>query len=777
MKGSKKENLLLAVLLGLAGAFLVISCYKVVIAGPLKAVLRETATLYMILEVTVVFAWNRYWLAKPGDRRIRLFALAAGVAVFTWCHRILVPIVVSGIYLAVLVLWGRWMNRLWGLCLKDGAAVSGDPAAGRTVESVSMALVSGSAFWMVFVCLVSLTGHGGLKLWRLAALVMGAAAVIGEGILAARGRVEDRGKVLPGSKTSASGPAGRIWLPETQTHAWLLAFVITMVLIQAGRLNIELDYDSLHYGLRSAYVLDNGRGIYENLGMINLVYTYSKGLEVLMLPLGGTPTYGFILAFSLWMAVAVLALGASIVGRFGGRGKGLYAAAILSSIPGIMNMAATAKSDIITLLHQLIIYNFLCRAFEKKERTPWLLMAVGTYLLTMVYKPTALVFSTALGGVALICLIFTRRFTFGDRKGWLLLLLPAGAVAGLWYRTWLITGVPVTSIFAGFCEKMGWAVRYPYTFRHVIGDASLLTAGEKLSRLGTRLGEMLMAPVSEDMDHVIIAWGTGIVTLFLFIWIACAVAGRKRKSPMELFDRVLLPVMALGCIASIYTLSQVDGNYFILFYALLVISALRMAGSRPESGRTGRALCFIIMCFMVCNVPVTCLTSWAGNPGFTPISLKHKGYYNHRQDTDLKRMETGSKALADSFGPRTRVIAFGNHPDVLDLRCSVQSYYDVTGSGGNVYLVKKLAYFEEFLEYAGTEYFYVEAGYLAGQPRALQMIEDMIAEGSLTDIRYEWGNMAARVALPGHPPSNPQEAVEDFRRNYSMTAERPEKEA
>ena len=36
---------------------------------------------------------------------------------------------------------------------------------------------------------------------------------------------------------------------------------------------------------------------YENLGMINLVYTYSKGLEVLVLPLSGTPTYGFVLAF------------------------------------------------------------------------------------------------------------------------------------------------------------------------------------------------------------------------------------------------------------------------------------------------------------------------------------------------------------------------------------------------------------------------------------------------------------------------------------------------
>ena len=85
-----------------------------------------------------------------------------------------------------------------------------------------------------------------------------------------------------------------------------------------------------------------------------------------------------------------------------------------------------------------------------------------------------------------------------------------------------------------------------------------------------------------------------------------------------------------------------------------------------------------------------------------------------------------------------------------------------------MYLVKRLAYFEEFLEYAGTEYFFVEAGYLAGQPRALEMIEDMIEEGSLTDIRYEWGNMTARVTLDGAAPEHPEQAVEEFYQNYSM---------
>lgn len=768
MKGGAKEKLLSVVLSVVAGAFLIISWDQLMVTGPLALVLKEGAARRMLLEVCCVFAWNLFWLAVPVRKSAKALGAAGGSLVFIWSHQILLPLTVAFLYVAVLVLWGRWLLRMICLGIRE-----------NTVEELSLSLVTGSGFWIVFVCLVSLTGHGGIGLWRICALVMGAGAVLAEGIRMVM--QEKKKKVRQGKNQS--------WLPRSRFQWCLLAFILTMVLVQAGRLNIELDYDSLHYGLRSAYVLDNGRGIYENLGMVNLVYTYSKGLEVLVLPLCGTPTYGFVLAFSFWMAVVVLLLGASMVERRGGRGMGLFAAAILSSIPGIMNMAVTAKSDIITLVFQLMIYNFLLRAFEegkqsgggKRPSAPWFLMAAATWLLTMVYKPTALVFSTALMGVAFLCLAFTRRFTFGSKKGWLLLLFPAAAVTGLWYRTWLMTGVPVTSIFAGVSQKMGFKVKYPFSFHHVIGDASLLTAGEKLSRLKTRLGEMLMAPTSQDMDHVVIAWGTCLVTLFLLVWTWSACKSRKSGRPTDLFDRSLVPVLALGCVASIYTLSQVDGNYFILFYALLIIGSLRLsggmgAGKCPDQGH-GFALCgspgvraafLCVICFMVCNVPITCMTSWAGNPGFTPVCLKNRGYYDHRRETVLKRENQGNRDLIQAFTPRTRVLAFGEHPQVLDLPCCVQSYYDVTGSGGNVYLVKRLAYFEEFLQYAGTEYFYVEAGYLSGQPRALQMIEDMMAEGSLTDIRYENGNMTAKVSLPGTVPENPGQLEDDFHRNYRM---------
>ena len=772
-----KNDKILAIIIGAAGlAVLAVTVFGVLLWGPLEPVLRNTRTLLMMAEVVLVFFWNLFCLAggrgrKPGTgshRGVRALGLAAGIVLFTWCHRIFLPLAVSGIYMAVLILAGRQLLRLF---LEERQLSAPIPFLQRT----SMCLVLGSALWMVLVCLVSLTGHGGLMLWRGLAAVMALTAVVLEILWGRRNK-----QVLPGAWLKAVKNSADKGRSESMAQAALLAFIITMVLIQAGRMNIELDYDSLHYGLRSAYVLDNGKGIYENLGMINLVYTYSKGLEVLVLPLSGTPTYGFVLAFSLWCTVGILLLAADIVGRYCGQVKGILAAAILAAIPGIMNMAATAKSDNITLLHQLIIYDFICFALWDGEQgkksssaksIPWLSMAVSTYLLTLVYKPTALVFSTALGGVALVCLFLTRRLRVGDRRGFCLLLIPGAAAAGLWYRTWLLTGVPVTSIFAGFFEKAGCRVKYPYTFNHVIGDPSALTAGEKCSRLWSRVWGILFAPVTEDMAHVIIAWGTGIVTVFLVIWLAVSwKAGRRGlRHPLNLFDCILIPVLALGSLASIYTLYQVDGNYFILFYAVLVISALRMGCRQNWGPAVRRSVSLVLVLFFVVNTAVTCTTGWAGVPGFTPVSLRHMGYYDHRREMLDRRAREGSLTLSCMFTPRSRVLAFGRHPRVLDLPCSVQSYYDVTGSGGNVYLVKRLAYFEEFLRYAGTEYFFVEAGYLAGQDRALQMIEDMIAEGSLSDIHYEWGNMTARVTLDAGPPDDSQQALEEFRENYSMT--------
>lgn len=778
--GTKKGAAGAVLLWAVSAAVLGIALIKVIIKGPLgPIILGNREAVLMMAELAFVFLWNLCWLSFIKDRRKQIAGIVIGTGIFTWLHQIFLPLVLSGIYLFIIIKVGEILN---GLFDKNERLYG--------VEKLAMGLVTGSAFWLTLVCAISFTGHGGLKLWRALWTVLFLAVLVY--LFYSKRLKKKKGEPLFQYNWQAL-------LPDTRLQAALGAFLLTMILLQAGRLNLELDYDSLHYGLRSASVLDNGRGIYENLGTVNLVYTYSKGLEVLALPLSGTPTYGFVLAFTFWTTVGSLLLAGHMGKRQGGKTLGFWTAAIMSAIPGIMNMAATAKSDSITLLYQLIIYNFLCLAVTapserksrfaklsqngdigtekrtKEEKTPWLLMAVSAYLVTLVYKPTALVFSTALGGVGLLCLLYLKKCTIGTKKGFWYLLFPVSAVGGLWYRTWRMTGVPMTSIFAGILTKIGFQVQFPFNFSHVIGDPSELTTAEKLVRLGNRLKGVLFAPVGEDMAHVIIAWGTGLVTVLLLAWAVCMVQKiRQRKEKIreqDVFDGALIAVLTAGSILSIYTLYQVDGNYFMLVYALASISGTRLlweAFCREKCTFRRTAVGLLAVPFFLCNTVIACNTSWAGTPGFTPVKLAHKGYYEHRKERLERWKRLGYACIAGEFSPHDRVLALGDHPQVLDLPCVVQSYYDVTGSGGNVWLVKKLEYFKDFLRFAGTDYLFVQAGYLAENDRARQIVEDMLTEGTLTDPCFEWGNMRAKVALENKSETPQTENLQQFYEYYSM---------
>lgn len=782
----QREMKMVLALLWAAGAIVLgIGVFELFLTGSLGEILKKEETKSMLAQLLAVFLWNLLWLSRVKKRKIQILGIGFGSLLFAWCHQMLVPAVVSGAWIAALICLGRWLNGwLMGGRKRKQKLTGKEWENIHWAETMALGLVTGSALWMVIVCGVSLTGHGGIPFWRILALIliMGTLAVCAA--IQIR-RKKEKGKQQRGYAVLSGEDFWQAVLPDTFVQALLWAFILAMVLLQAGRLNIELDYDSLHYGLRSAFVLDNGKGIYENLGMNNLVYSYSKGLEVLNLPLSGTSTYGFILSFSFWTTVCTVVLAAHIGGRNGGKNMALWTAAVCAAIPGIMNMAESAKSDSITLLYQLIIYDFLCLAIRQKEQgkqaVPWLLFAVAAYVVTLVFKPTALVFSTGLGAAGLLCLLLDKKIKTGNKRGFLIWILPLMSVAGLWYRTWRITGVPVTSIFAGICEKIGFEVKYPFTFSRVIGDPRALSAGEKAERLMERLKGILFAPVGEDLDHVIIAWGTGLVTILLILWCINLFFRLRAGKPsgffmnsQDRFDGVLTGILLAGSVLSIYTLSQVDGNYFMLVYLILGISAVRMTGAWIEARKDAenrwvqKSLCFLAVPFLLFNTLVSCTTSWAGTPGFTPVKWTGPGCYDHRTKQQERKIRRGYEALAAGFSPRDRVLAFGYHPEVLDLKCCVQSYYDVTGSGGDVYLVKKLAYFEEFLEYAGIDYFFVQAGYLADQPRAFEIIEDMIEEGTLRDLTFEWGNMKARVALDERTEELQTGEAERFRRNYCM---------
>ena len=106
--------------------------------------------------------------------------------------------------------------------------------------------------------------------------------------------------------------AGIEEIPRRVRRAWTLAagWCVLMFLIQVGRLNIALDFDTLWYGVRSQYIVAGGTGLYENPGLVGMVYVYSKGFEVLTLPLCDLASHSYLTFFNLWLAV--LGIGAMV---------------------------------------------------------------------------------------------------------------------------------------------------------------------------------------------------------------------------------------------------------------------------------------------------------------------------------------------------------------------------------------------------------------------------------------------------------------------------------
>lgn len=696
-------------------------------------------------------------------------------AVITWCHVIFLPVVFGGCYMAYLILVGRWLTK----------------SNFQTRSGVCQEFLLGSAMTIFVFCLLSLIKAGSirnLRLWVLASLVL---------LLLREWREWRQKTAVPGGterlQQKITVPGGTELLQQKEFPlkrggaydsqvAAMLASVLVLLLLQACRLNLAVDFDSLWYGVRSHVMLDSGSGIYENLGTLGVVYTYSKGWEVLTLPLAGLPSYSFSTAMNLWVAgLTLLALYETAALCLDWE-KALWAPFLAASVPGIMNMSGTAKADMMTLFCQILMVQALLRygREEKAGTAECLLPGLAAGMVSLAMKPTAVVFTTALAGVGVLWLFLKRFgsepqraarhtvFRGGDtlagndahlsendfRAYWLFPAIAFGSLAGIWGRTWYLVGVPVTSVFYQIFQKLGFEVKYPFYASGFPSAGGSMAFGEKLGFLLRRLYGVLLNPQGEDMAHVIIAWG-GVLPLVFFLLFLChrLTAGkeeRKQKGGGELtFLALLLAALLFIDLVSLYSLSQIDGNYYMLTYAIVILAGciwLDQSGSQWQ--RMGRRLLIPAWCYgmLLCG-----LTNWAwvlGNGGIRPVN---KGYYPHIQAEREKRAMQGSAAIWDILAqdPKTRVIALGEHPGVLAFPCWVQSYVDVSGYWGNPEVVANAPNFLEYLWYADVDYLYMEKEYVDSSVRIYQIVRTLIQEGALHDVRDENGNLILSVCREG----------------------------
>ena len=773
----------------MAGLFLALFCVAAVLI-PAKTLFTgngffadyihftESKRMYVEIAILAVLIFGGLALLKRG--RSRMYWLLAVVLVFSWIHVVFLPMVVSAAYMLSLLAIGRFLRK---------QVFFRETIWERPYFSFYMDFLFGVSFAIVVYCILSALGVGKIAWMRLSVYALGVAA-LGFDFSSISCQC------IMGWQTLSwmlDGSGGSREIPRRVRRAWTLAagWCVLMFLIQVGRLNIALDFDTLWYGVRSQYIVAGGTGLYENPGLVGMVYVYSKGFEVLTLPLCDLASHSYLTFFNLWLAV--LGIGAMVwnaVLLTGNRKQetekkltyhsvlpGIMAAVLTVSVPGIMNMALTAKADLITWLLQLIMLGCFFQYIHVYENH-WIFLsgAAGSYFLTLTMKPTSLVFSTAVFGMMGLYLLwfwFHERGAAADLFHHLVrligsLCLPFGALVGIWARTMKITGMPVTSVFTSIFALFGFKMKYPFATSELPQNYQEESTLHVLAR---RIWQMLMQPQGEDMGHVILAWGTSLMAVLIVMLVLYGIFSKKGDEQSHIWNAALViffPFVIVSLI-SLSMLYQIDGNYFMLLYSMLILGACRAMvyfkkiGFYPLASKCLTPL-------LVLNLIVTAISSWAWTAGFSEIHLLNKGRVNHRAQEQARMEEKGNTLIWQevSQDPENRVIAFGTHPYCLQFPCNVESYKDITSPWGNVELVNSPEAFETYMAYAKTDYVYVEAGYLGpgSWEWSLDLLRELIRRGSLTDLFFENGNMLARVSDTAVPEEEAQNNLEMFEREY-----------
>ena len=580
-----------------------------------------------------------------------------------------------------------------------------------------------------------------------------------------------------------------------------LVFALPFFILQMNRSNVALDYDSLRYGLRSAYVLFP-EGFFSAHGQINSVYSYPKGLELLTYPLNYLPGYGFLLSFSLWTYLALALVFGLLLFHFQKNRTKLYLGILcFFLLSSVGNMSLTMKTDLFTLLLQLSALYF----FLKGKRLQSCFLLFFSYS----FKPTAVVFSTLLGIVFLLTMLlecFAKRsiktnsqvntdrntntnasinaktginsnintnYNRIQAKGekWtselpfvLFSLVYTGLIT---LRTFLITGLPFSTTFTGIFKAIGFHVNWPFNLDAHVDYSGELSFSESAFSFFRRLFSFLFYPVGEDMEHVAIAWsGVLFPLILLFALWQCFSLGRKclpgrnslpggnsilgrnsfsgreaflcrgsgDDSPWDYLPLSLsfLVIMAFSLL-SFVMLWQIDGNYYILWESLALLLCFSGGNLQEKRGFILFLKAFFFFPFYLAAFLTTITTSWAGAVGFTPIDLANKGYYDHALVELENQGEKGSLPAFSEMAknPRHHVLAFAETPECYRIPCNVQSITDVEGSGGSPGLYDSPLYFAWFLKWSDTDYVYLEQSFLHDEreERAREMLLQMAEEG------------------------------------------------
>ena len=528
--------------------------------------IEESATKELFVEHFLLFI-GFYLIFRLVKRKgIIIFTVSFISGTYLYLHQAATALIIVFIYVKALI----WLGDILLLFIRKKYKEESN------ITRMLNSFVIGSLFYIISVCIMSALHIASIEVLRVYTLLLTALTIV----LYLWLRIFKVIEIKPDSIFEEEF----VKLSGKNYFCVGTAVMLSALLLQLGRINIALDYDSLRYGLRSLSVLIGNTGIYDKLGTVNDVYVYPKGLEILTLALNNEITFGFVLSFNYICAILMLICVYEIITVCTESINKAWLGVVLVSVtPAVMNMSISAKTDIITLLMQLVSVLNIC-LYIKNRRNLYIIFALTALLASIIYKPTSLLFSFGIGVANLIYLFFEHILNKNkpervkDKKSFDVsfiyqLAFPLLVAVFVYARTYMLTGHIITSVYSSVWYKLGIQTKYPYTIGIYKSGGMNMSSGESVDMI-YRLFQLFIAPTKEV--HIYIASPTVLIAVSAGVSIILSVRFLfKKNNNKEIFAyiAVLLVVDALVSLISLFILNQIDGNYFILLFTLIITTA------------------------------------------------------------------------------------------------------------------------------------------------------------------------------------------------------------
>ena len=457
----------------------------------------------------------------------------------------------------------------------------------------------------------------------------------------------------------------------------IIVIITSVVLALFAKTNTALDYDSLWYGLRSEYVLVGQHSFYDNLGYMAFVYFYPKFSELLFLPINSLGDYSFVICANIVIfLMAILAIYYSLKRNVHGVGKKtkLVLLAGVASIPAFANISATAKADILGFYLVLCAFIFMQEYIETRRKVCFVYAIVCLGLCTAV-KLTYILW----GGILFIWALYifiakerkqVRTRTFFDfiQKKWLLIVSSIVTIVGVHYRTYKLTGYIIYPTAISFQNRI-----FHNNHGYYLTKSNTISDKVDLQRVLSRVFQFTFDP--QPLGHVVMLWTSNILLVILVIWIFY----KKRKIDLEYI--VLMTVYIITAIYYMVSMSNPDGNYFIL--PIIVSFIIICSGIQSDTKLEKTTMNVSMITVLVCMLPIMFVShsSWVyGTKAFS------KEIIADNFETSKKNQETfsynGVSNIVEEVGAYSvndKVIASSVSSGLyFRFPCNLETYYELS---------------------------------------------------------------------------------------------------